>query len=70
MLTALLTRTVPQFQLFALVLMVAGGIGGGIAGRSLNRKMDNKAVDKLFLCLMGVIICISIYNTWKYAQVI
>lgn len=70
LLTALLTRTVPQFQLFALVLMVAGGIGGGIAGRSLNRKMDNKAVDKLFLCLMGVIICISIYNTWKYAQVI
>lgn len=30
--------------------------------------MDNKAVDKLFLCLMMVIILISMYNTWKYAQ--
>ena len=46
-----------------------GGIGGGIAGRALNKKMDNKAVDKLFLCLMAVIIGISVFNTWQYARV-
>ena len=42
------------------------GIGGGMVGRIFNKKMDNKAVDKLFLCLMGVIIAISVYNTIKY----
>lgn len=68
LLTSLLTRSVPAFSILALVLMVAGGIGGGAVGRAFNRKMDNKAVDKLFLCLMVVIIFISMYNTWKYAQ--
>ncbi|MBQ7859679.1 MAG: sulfite exporter TauE/SafE family protein [Faecalibacterium sp.] len=65
--TTFVTGSVPQFELPALVLMVAGGIGGGIAGRSLNKKLDNKAVDKLFLLLMAVIIGISVFNTFKYA---
>ena len=67
LLTMLLTRSIPAFSLFALVLMVAGGIGGGITGRAFNKKMDNKAVDKLFIALMVVIIGISLWNTWKYA---
>lgn len=67
LLTMLLTRSIPGFSLFALVLMVAGGIGGGITGRALNKRMDNKAVDKLFIALMVVIIGISLWNTWKYA---
>ena len=45
--------------------MVAGGIGGGIVGRSLNRKMDNRAVDKLFIGLMAVIIGICVYNATR-----
>ena len=64
--TTLITHSVPEFKILALVLMVCGGIGGGMVGRIFNKKMDNKAVDKLFLCLMGVIIAISIYNTIKY----
>lgn len=66
LITTLITRSVPEFSLIALVLMVCGGIGGGMVGRIFNKKMDNKAVDKLFLCLMGVIIAISVYNTIKY----
>lgn len=54
---------VPDFRPLVLVLMVAGGIGGGIVGRSLNRKMDNRAVDKLFICLLVLIIAICVYNT-------
>ena len=53
---------VPEFQPVALAVMVAGGIGGGIVGRSLNKKMDNRAVDKLFICLMALIIGICVYN--------
>ena len=46
--------------------MVAGGIGGGIVGRSLYKKMDLKAVNILYMCLMLVIVSISIYNCIKY----
>ena len=53
----------PEFDPLVLAVMVAGGIGGGIAGRALNKKMDNRAVDKLFICLMVVIIGICVYNT-------
>ena len=53
---------VPEFENLALTVMVAGGIGGGIVGRALNKKMDSRAVDKLFICLMVVIIGICVYN--------
>ena len=65
-LVTLLTGAVPDFRWPALVLMIAGGVGGGIAGRSLNKRMDGAAVDKLFICLMAVIICMSVYNFWQY----
>ena len=67
LLTTLFTRSVPEFAPAALVLMVLGGIGGGIVGRIFYRRMDNRAVDKLFLVLMGIIICISMYNMFHYA---
>lgn len=34
----------------------------------LNRRLDNRTVDKLFIALMVVMICISAYNTWQYAR--
>ena len=66
-LTAIATHAVPSFPWTALLLMAAGGIGGGIAGRALNRRMDESMVDKLFIGLMTVIIGISIYNCWQYS---
>jgi len=65
--TTLLTHSVPDFEWAALLLMIAGGIGGGMAGRKLNKKLDNAAVDKLFMCLMVVIILISVYNIFRFA---
>lgn len=65
LLATLVTGSVPQFRVFALVLMVAGGIGGGIVGRKLNKKMDNRAVDKLFIGLMVLIIGICVYNAFR-----
>lgn len=56
---------VPEFDVLSLILMVAGGVGGGIVGRMLNKKMDNRAVDKLFIALMSVIILICLFNTWQ-----
>ena len=45
------------------------GIGGGIAGRTLNKRMSSRAVDKLFLVLIGIIILIRIYNAVHYMGV-
>ncbi len=56
---------VPEFEILSLIVMVAGGIGGGIAGRALNKKMDNRAVDKLFICLMVLIVGICVYNALR-----
>ena len=67
LIATLVTRTVPEFEAVTLVLMVAGGIGGGIVGRLVNRRLDNAAVEKLFIALMAVIIGISAWNGWQYA---
>ena len=64
--TTLATGSVPPFEFSTLVLMVAGGIGGGMAGRAVNKRMDSRAVDRLFLCLMVLIIAISAWNTYRY----
>ena len=58
---------VPQFNPVALGFMMAGGVLGGIAGRKLTKKMDSRAVDKLFIFLMCFIILINIYNAYVYA---
>lgn len=65
LLTTLLTRTVPVFRWPVLLVMVCGGIEGGAAGRMLNKKMDNRLVDRLFISLMGLIIVICVYNVWR-----
>ena len=66
LITTLVTKTVPEFAFISLAVMVAGGVLGGIVGRSINKKIDSKAVDKLFICLMVIIIGISLWNTYRY----
>lgn len=66
LLTTIVTREVPPFEIHTIVLMVLGGIFGGVVGRIVNKRLDSKAVDKLFMGLMAVIIGISLYNTWQY----
>ncbi len=61
--------TMPEFQLIYLIVMVAGGILGGALGTAVNRKIRNEQVDKLFIALMAVIICINIYNVFQFAAV-
>lgn len=63
----LVARTVPPFDPLSLALMLAGGIGGGIVGRMIYRRMDNKAVEKLFMILMAVIIGVSLCNAVRYS---
>ncbi len=66
LLNSLVTRTVPEFSIWLLVLMTAGGIFGGMCGRKINRRIDASVVDKLFVMLMIVIIGINIYNIYQF----
>ena len=47
--------------------LICGGIGGGMAGRSVNKRISGEAVDQLFMVLMAIIIFISVYNTVRYS---
>lgn len=62
----LLTGTVPEFALSWMVVMVLGGMLGGMAGRVLNRRLDSKAVTRLFIGLMLVIVGICLYNAVQF----
>lgn len=66
LISSLLTKNIPDFQVYHLLLMVAGGILGGIGGQMVNKKIDDKTVDKLFIGLMVLIICINIYNIYQF----
>lgn len=69
LITTIVTQSVPDFTWGVLILMVCGGIGGGIAGRQINKRIDNHAVDQLFIILMVIIILISVYNTVRYSMI-
>ena len=66
--STLATRTVPPFDLPILLLMVAGGLLGSIIGRLVNKRIESRAVDKLFIGMMAVIIGISVYNGIRYSM--
>ena len=70
LLATLCGGSVPPFRWPVLAVMAAGGIGGGIIGRKLNRRMANLAVERLFIALMAVIIGISVFNAVRYAGVL
>lgn len=68
---AILSSLVTQ-DLFAvaptmLAGMVACGIAGGMLGRKVNARIDEHVVDRLFVGLMVVILCINVFNVCKYA---
>ena len=52
----------PEFRILALILTVARGHRRRHRGPEAEQKMDNKAVDKLFIGLMLLIVAICVYN--------
>ena len=63
---SLATGKIPDISVWILLLMIAGGIGGGILGRFVNNKIEHHVVDKLFIGLMVVIVLISSFNMFKF----
>lgn len=64
--TTILSATVPSFDVFTLVVMVAGGIAGGAIGQTINKKILEQTVEKLFIGLMVVMILVNIYNIYRF----
>lgn len=64
--STILKGNTPHFEPVILIMMIACGILGGIVGSRINKRIDSRKVDKLFMGLMGVIICINIYNIFRY----
>ena len=60
------TNSIPSFPMAVLVLMIAGGITGGIVGRSINKNISEYTVDKLFIGLMTFIILLNGYNIYQF----
>ncbi|WP_051207831.1 sulfite exporter TauE/SafE family protein [Butyrivibrio sp. AE3006] len=60
--TTIATGTVPKVDVVLLLMMVAMGISGGIAGRKINDLINQKSVDRLFMLLLVVIMGITLYN--------
>lgn len=58
----LLSGNVPSFRVTTLLLMILGGIAGGVIGRGINKHISAKVVDKLFVGLIVLIVCISLFN--------
>ncbi len=66
LLSSLIKGNVPPFAPVILGVMIAAGVAGGLVGSKINKKIDNRTVDKLFMGAMGMIICINIYNIFRY----
>ena len=68
--SSVVTNTIPTFEWPMLLMMMACAVIGSTLGRMFSKKMDNKAVDKLFMILMAVIIALSIYNCVKFGMML
>ncbi len=63
----ILTKSVPEVDITFLAFMVAGGILGGYLGQSINKKLDEEKVLKLYNILLVIIVLICIYNCLRFA---
>ena len=64
--TSVLSGSVPEFPWPVLLIMVSGGIIGGIAGRSINKNISERTVDKLFMILMVIMIIMNAFNAVQF----
>lgn len=67
LLQSIITGTVPEAGAELVVLMAAGGLLGGAAGRRFNKKLDACAVEHLFSGLMCAIMLICVYNMVRFS---
>ena len=60
--TYVATATVPKFDYRILLIAAPAAVIAGIIGAALNKKANNKIVTRVFSAVLGVFICLNIYN--------
>jgi hypothetical protein len=63
LLTTIFTNEVPKVSAFSVIVVILAGLCGGIIGKGINKKIDNKAVDKMFLGFLSIVLVICVINT-------
>ena len=66
LIAAIVANTIPPFDKTSLLLMIIGGIGGGVFGRMLDKKLNSEKVDLLFGVIIFIILILCIYNIIQY----
>lgn len=60
-----ITQGLASFDLSMLIYMIPAGIIGGIVGSTLNRKLNQKHITRVFNCVLIFIISITAFNIIK-----
>lgn len=60
------TGSVPDFPPLMLVMMAAGGIAGALFGQRINRTLELRHVQKLFMILLSLVSMVCLYNSYRY----
>jgi len=58
--------SIPPVSIAVLILMIVAGIIGGCIGSNINKIIAVEVVDRLFIAFMAVVICINIYNFYRF----
>ena len=63
----LIQGTIPQFNVFILMIMIISGMVGALLGRWCSQKLMNAHIDRLFLGVMILIMGLSVSNIVRFA---
>lgn len=65
--SALVTNSVPAFEISHLLCIVTGGIFGALVGAAVFKRIENNGVERILKGLLLIIIIMDLYNAIKYA---
>ena len=68
--TAVAQGSIGPVNSAVLIVMVIGGVMGGLIGRTVNKRLTEGQIDKLFISILLVIIGISVFNCVKYVTML
>lgn len=68
LITTLISRTVPEFEISILLLMMTGGILGGIIGIAVLSKINLKRAQTIFVSVLIVIMGVNIFNIVQFLK--
>ena len=66
----LMTASVPAFNMLYLCAMVGGGVIGGFAGQSVNKKLSESQVEILFNTLLFAVVGVCVYNAVRFGSML